>query len=98
MVKDFNATGFTVSNDFMTNADTPSIALEGVVDSPVNPFTGNPINMDPKNGDQYIYISGSGDVLENNGTRFEEADHYWLIVHDNNFVKDNWSVLQGEPS
>ena len=98
MVKDFNATGFTVSNDFMTNADTPSIALEGVVDSPVNPFTGNPINMDPKNGDQYIYISGSGDVLENNGTRFEEADHYWLVVHDNIFVKDNWSVLQGEPS
>ena len=97
LVKDFNATGFTVSYDFMTNADTPSLALEGVVDSPVNPFTGNPINMDSKNGDQYIYISGSGDVLENNGTRFEEPDHYWLVVHDNIFDKDNWSIYPGEP-
>ena len=97
LVKDFNATGFTISDEFMTNADTPSLALEGIVESPVNPFTGNPINMDPKNGDQYIYISGSGDVLENNGTKFEEADHYWLAVHDNIFDKDNWSRLPGEP-
>ena len=98
LVKDFNATGFTISDEFMTNADTPSLALEGIVDSPVNPFTGNPITMDPKNGDQYIYISGSGDVLENNGTRLEEPDHYWLVVHDNIFEQDNWSIYPGEPS
>ena len=97
LVKDFNATGFTTCDDFMTNADTPTLALSGVVDSPVNPFTGNPINMDSKAGDQYIYISGSGDVLAVNGTKFDEDDHYWLAVHDNIFVKDNWSKYQGEP-
>lgn len=97
LVKDFNATGFTTCNDFMTNADTPSLALDGVVDSPVNPFTGNPINMDPKAGDQYIYISGSGDVLTVNGTKFDEADHYWLTVHDDIYNKDNWGIYQGEP-
>jgi hypothetical protein len=81
----------------MTNADTPSLALSGVVDSPVNPYTGNPINMDSKSGDQYVYISGSGDVLTVNGTKFDEADHYWLTVHDNIFDKNNWSIYQGEP-
>ena len=81
----------------MTNADTPSLALDGVVDSPVNPFTGNPINMDPKAGDQYIYISGSGDVLTVNGTKFDEADHYWVTVHDDIYNKDNWGIYQGEP-
>ncbi|MBR3340674.1 MAG: YidC/Oxa1 family membrane protein insertase [Clostridiales bacterium] len=97
LVKDFGSAGFTVSDEFMTNADVPSLALEGIVDSPVNPFTGNPINMDSKNGDQIIYISGSGSVLTNNGTQFVEADRRWFTVHDNIFDKNNWGMLQGDP-
>lgn len=98
LVKDFDATGFTVSYDFMTNADTPSLALQGIVDSPVNPFTGNPIDMSPKEQDLYIYVSGSGSVLENNGTQFVEADRRWYTVHDNIFDKDNWSMIPGDPT
>ena len=97
LVKDFGSAGFTVSDEFMTNADVPSLALEGIVDSPVNPYTGNPINMDSKNGDQIIYISGSGSVLTNNGTQFVEADRRWFTVHDNIFDKNNWGMLQGDP-
>ena len=97
LVKDFGSAGFTVSDEFMTNADVPSLALEGIVDSPVNPFTGNPINMDSKNGDQIIYISGSGSVLTNNGTQFVEADRRWFTVHDNIFDKNNWGMLQDDP-
>ena len=98
LVKDFNSTGFTVSDEFMTNADTPSIALEGVVDSPVNPFTGNPINQDAKAGDQLIYISESGSVLTNNGTQFEEADRRWFTVHDNIFDIKNWALYPCDPN
>ena len=97
LVKDFDGTGFTVSDEFMTNADTPSLALEGIVNSPVNPFTGNPIDQKPKEGEQYIYISGSGSVLKNNGTRLEEEDRRWLTVHDNIYDKDNWGEYPGDP-
>ena len=50
MVKDFGASGFTVDDTFMTNADVPTIALEGIINDPVNPFTGKKINSDSKNG------------------------------------------------
>ena len=97
LVKDFNSTGFKVSYEFMTNADTPSLALEGIVDHPVNPFTGNPIDQSQKAGDQYIYISESGSVLKNNGTKLEEDDRRWLTVHDNIFDPDNWGEYPGDP-
>ena len=98
LVKDFNSTGFTVSDEFMTNADTPSLALEGIVESPVNPFTGNPINTDPKSGDIYVYISNSGSVLTNNGTQLVEADRRWFTVHDNVLDKNNWALYPGDPT
>ena len=98
LVKDFDATGFTVNYDFMTNADTPSLALQGIVESPVNPFTKNPINMDPKSGEIYVYISNSGSVLTNNGTQLVEADRRWFTVHDNVLDKDNWALYPGDPT
>ena len=43
LVKDFDSQELTTDNTFMTNADTPSIALSGLIDNPVNPFTGHAI-------------------------------------------------------
>ena len=40
MVKDFGSTGFSINSDFITNADTPYIATEGIIDGAANPFTG----------------------------------------------------------
>ncbi len=52
MVKDFNAVGkLKTDMDFMTNADVAAISCDGVIPDPVNPFTGNRINMDGKSGD-----------------------------------------------
>lgn len=98
MVKDFNSTGFTVSTEFMTNADTPELALRGIVDNPVNPFTGNPIYQEFKTQELHIYISENNNTATNDGTRFEDPDGYWLTVHDNIFDDDNWSVYPGEPT
>ena len=98
MVKDFDSTGFSVSDEFMTNADTPSIALQGLVDDPVNPFTRNPIYQDCKDHELLIYISENNNTSINNGNRFEDPDGYWLTVRDNIYDDENWSLYPGEPN
>ena len=90
MVKDFNSSGVTVSNEFMTNADTPAIAMSGLIDNPVNPFTGNSITTENKKNDK-LYVINSYDfsVDENNGNTFLPA--YWYSVRDGVFDKNNWN-------
>jgi hypothetical protein len=95
MVKDFNASGaLQTDTTFMTNADVPSIALQGLFDNPRNPFTGEVINTEAKKQPQYIAISGSihlGDPME---TRFglnPKLDYY---VHDNIFDIKNWEKAE----
>ena len=97
MVKDFNSTGYVTSMEFMTNADTPSIALDGLVKDPVHPFTNNPIYQDVKSGDLLIYSSEEMNIYTNNGNRFTDPDGFWLTVHDNIFDEDNWNLYTGEP-
>ncbi len=97
MVKDFNGTGFNTSMEFMTNADTPALALDGIVQNPVNPFTNNPINQDGKSGNVLIYSSEEINVNTNNGTRFVDPNGFWLTVHDDIRNKNNWSLYPGEP-
>lgn len=48
LVKDFNSKEFTISNEFMTNADTPTLAVDNLIRNPINPFTGRVINNDEK--------------------------------------------------
>jgi hypothetical protein len=71
LVKDFYAEGFTTSEDFMTNADVPTLAVEGLIEEPVNPFTGNAISSDYKteNNKQYVIMSEEWNISKN-GTDF----------------------------
>ena len=92
MVKDFNATGFTVCEDFMTNADTPVLATEGLIDNPVNPFTGNPINSDAKNGPQPVFYSEIWNPGDNNGTTFLPGS-WFCLTGGNPHDPENWSYL-----
>ena len=48
MVKDFGSETFTENKEFMTNADVPTIAFSGLIENPVNPYTGKPIHSDYK--------------------------------------------------
>ncbi len=92
MVKDFDAHGFNMSWDFMTNADTCPMAVEGVIDDPVNPFTGNPLDGHEKNEDQVrIFTSGHWDVKENHGYRFLPGD--WYTVNGTPYDTRNWEYL-----
>ena len=90
MVKDFNSKGFTVSEEFMTNADVPSLAVEGIIENPVNPFTGKLITSDEKYAHEQIIIrSGIIDTAENTGTTFQPST--WASVKDDIWNQDNWT-------
>ena len=92
MVKDFDAEGFTVSDEFMTNADVPTLATNGVIDDPVNPFTGEPINMDYKDsGDLLICYSHDFNVSEDlEQTQFARCAWYHVDPGDI-YDMDNYS-------
>jgi len=98
MVKDFGATGFTVSNEFMTNADTPFLTLNGIIDDPVNPFTGNPITEFDKTGEHLIYISKEWNVIFNSDCQFSnDPDSFWLRFCGDDITDDNsWSSYISE--
>ena len=91
LVKDFNAKDLTTSDEFMTNADVPSIAFNGVVDKPVNPFTGKAINSNEKSNKQYVLASDQYRLHMNEGrTTFTPIK--WYSVHTNMLDKNNWKL------
>jgi len=93
MEKDFNAEGFRTDDSFMTNADAPAMAVEGLITDPVNPFTGNPIDMSAKqDGINVVYSANFGLT---DATQFETKDEPWYNVHDNIFDEKNWSEIEG---
>lgn len=73
MIKDFGGAGeFRSDGTFMTIADTPSEAMRGLIENPVNPFTGNPITQSAKEEDaQYVMLT-DWRIAENHGTRFKD--------------------------
>ncbi|MBQ9937105.1 MAG: YidC/Oxa1 family membrane protein insertase [Oscillospiraceae bacterium] len=91
MVKDFNSKEFKTSSTFMTTADVPYLAMNGVIENPTNPFTNKPITMDEKTAhDQLISMSNDWDVAENNGEEFMPSR--WASVKDNIWDVSNWKV------
>ncbi len=94
MFKDFNATGFRTSNEFMTTGDVPVLAMEGIVDDPVNPYTGVAITDAQKyDHNQLVTSSWNYDPKKNNGKVFDTSDRPWYSVHDDIFNMDNWTRL-----
>jgi YidC/Oxa1 family membrane protein insertase len=94
MVKDFNASGPLVQNDeFMTQADTPAMAVSGLFDNPKNPFSGKPITDEKQNG-VTITTNDSWSPDHHNKTHFKIEDNQWLFVHDSIFKKENWSLVK----
>lgn len=93
MVKDFDGEEFSTSEEFMTNADVPTLATEGLIDNATNPFTGKTINNDEKYAhDQYVLGSHEWSIVDNSGNTFLPG--IWFSVHDDMRDVNNWSVLQ----
>ncbi|MBR3534073.1 MAG: YidC/Oxa1 family membrane protein insertase [Clostridiales bacterium] len=90
MIKDFASTGFTTDDSFMTNADVPSLALQGIVDDPVNPFTGNPITMEGGH-DMPLYVLDSNDWSRAGGDALRFATDPWYEFNGTNVIdRDAW--------
>ncbi len=97
MVKDFGATEFAVSDEFMTIADVPVLATKDVIENPVNPFTQKPINSDEKYAhDQFVVAETPDwwDVSKNNGDTYWATP--WLSVSGDINDLDNWNYSSVE--
>lgn len=95
LVKDFESKEFAESDEFMTNADVPTLAMRGVIDNPINPFTGIEINNSEKTAhNQYVIVSDDWDVEVNNGNVFLPSR--WASVKENLWNKNNWVFLEEE--
>lgn len=89
MVKDFGADTYTVSNEFMTNADVPTMATKDIINNPVNPFTKKKIDNSEKTAhEQFVIISDVFSTSTNNGNTFLPSR--WASVKDDLWNKNNW--------
>lgn len=90
MVKDFGSTGFTVDTTLMTNADTPALAVSGLIDEPVNPFTGRRLtDTSYKDGEMFFVYAAGGDTT---GTQFDVLKSFTLLGDPS--VGSNWKAGQ----
>jgi hypothetical protein len=94
LVKDFDAQDALEVNDaFMTNADVPLIALEGVVQNKTNPFTGKILAPDKEDG-VYIYTEGYTNPEVYSGTICLDDNSKFFHVRDSIYESENWSELR----
>jgi membrane protein insertase Oxa1/YidC/SpoIIIJ len=96
-IKDFESSGHKTDYTFMTNADVPTVATKGIINNPVNPYTGKPINSDLKYSDLYIGYSitfdrrlWNPDVNKGNTFYYDKNFAWFKLVNENVLKKENW--------
>ncbi|MBQ7166970.1 MAG: YidC/Oxa1 family membrane protein insertase [Treponema sp.] len=96
LVKDFDSHGrIEIDDSFMTNADVPSIAVRGLIDTPVNPATSNDITKIVfKNLVYGECTEWNRHLKSRNEDVFYIGEDTWYSVHDDIFTAENW----GKPS
>ncbi len=96
LFKDFGAAGAPVTDadSLMTNADTPSLLLKGLVERPVNPFTGKEIPLDTSDlkKDGVVISVCDKHRPDNNGKyQFSIGEDQWWRVRNNIYEAASWS-------
>ena len=95
MVKDFASHGqLAIDNQFMTNADTPALALQGIAENPVNPFTENSLTVADKNDYVKIAYAPVENMRSRKNIKFKVDDDEWFTVHDDIYKDENWSQIK----
>lgn len=97
LVKDFSSRGKLKKDyTFMTNADTPALALKDIDVNALNPFTKNPLDVNSMGGGitKNDFIKMSNAPAESTRIRknkkFNIKDDEWYAVKDNIFDDKNW--------
>ena len=94
LMKDFNSTGFKISEEFMTNADGVYFAIDELIDNPVNPFTGNLLDGHEKY-EEDIIVMGENETFNPDftGSAYKYDTGKWYNVKDDVRDIDNWTYL-----
>jgi hypothetical protein len=94
LFKDFGSTGkLRMDMAFMTNADVPVLALDGVAET-INPFTKKSLRESPKEQGVYITTNHLWQPFRHNKKTFNIDADQWLFVHDNIFDPNNWEKAE----
>ena len=94
LYKDFGDKGsLQIDSRFMTTADVPILAIEGIVENPINPFTGNLVDSSQKKDGVLVTTHVSLWAPEHSKSEyiFTVPDDSWYHVKDNIFVDSNWT-------
>lgn len=99
LVKDFDSREtFSYSNDFMTNADTPTLAFSGLIDQPVNPATGVPVTDADKQSEEQILcnsaITNEFDGAANSYFRGGPDDGFYVLKGHDRTKPDHWEIAE----
>ncbi|MBO4650617.1 MAG: membrane protein insertase YidC [Clostridiales bacterium] len=92
LVKDFGSTGEVKTDySFMTNADTPYLALTGIVDDPLSPFTGRPLFQPEEKEKDKLYVLYS-DLFspEDHAGNIYPDDNWYSVSNQDVLDKNNW--------
>jgi arylsulfatase A-like enzyme len=84
MVKDFGADTFETSEELMSNADTCAFAMEGIIDEPVNPYSGKKAQLSSTEKDGTVQVSDDREYGELKKRLYE--------FHDDVRKPENWTV------
>jgi YidC/Oxa1 family membrane protein insertase len=80
-------------NAFMTNADTVFLALKDIVENPVNPFTGQPLQTRKAGGVNIVTIDALSSYRHTK-YKYNIAKDQWMHVRDNIFDPANWKKAE----
>lgn len=96
LIKDFNAAdGFQADMSFMTTADVPLMAIEGLPISTINPFTGIDMRSVIEKNPSEIYSILLDPTTLRKGTYTFELSRGFQVT-DSIFDESNWSVVSNE--
>ena len=95
LVKDFDASGDVVTDTtFMSNADVPAIALKGIADGAINPYTGNPMDIPGKDTPLIVNASTNGITAHHGKNTYDISDSHWYTVEGGISEPGNWALYK----
>lgn len=97
LYKDFGSDEpFTTDYSFMTNADTPYLAMDGLLDDPVNPFISRPVFQPDAKYVEKLYIMYTDNWSLEGNTDNVFTDTLWYSLSGQNvFERNNWHEETG---
>ena len=97
LYKDFGSDEpFTTDYSFMTNADTPYLAMDGLLDDPVNPFISRPVFQPDAKYVEKLYVMYTDNWSLEGNTDNVFTDTLWYSLSGQNvFDRNNWHEETG---